>query len=225
MRILIVEDEKSLQSIIAKRLKEAGFVTDCCSNGADGFDYAISAPYDCIVLDLMIPKMDGITLLKKLRENGSKSNVLILTARDSVEDRVRGLDAGADDYLVKPFSFDELLARIRVLMRRQSDVKDNILKLEDLIMDTAEHRVTRGGKAVTLTSKEYAVLEYLLRNKGRVLTRSQIADHVWNYDFDYGSNIVDVYIGYLRGKIDKNFNCKLIQTIRGSGYALRLGDE
>lgn len=225
MRILVIEDETSLQAIIAKRLKEEGYLVDCCSDGAEGFDYAEAIEYDCIVLDIMLPKLGGLSLLRRLRAQGSASSVLLLTAKDSIEDRVKGLDAGADDYLVKPFAFDELLARIRALMRRQSESRDSVISLEDLTLNTAEHSVMRGNKRIILTSKEYALLEYLLRNQGLVLTRTQIADHVWNFNFDYESNIVDVYIRYLRGKIDKGFEPKLIQTIRGFGYALRLCDE
>jgi DNA-binding response OmpR family regulator len=163
--------------------------------------------------------------MKNLRAKGNKSNILILTAKDSIEDRVLGLNAGADDYLVKPFAFDELLARVRVLMRRQGEIKDSILKIEDLQMDVSEHLVTRGNRNIQLTSKEYALLEYLLRNQGRILTRTQIADHVWKNEFEYDSNIVDVYIRYLRGKVDKDFDKKLIHTIRGFGYVMRYEHE
>lgn len=225
MRLLVIEDDKSLNSIITKRLKEDGHTIDSCLDGSSGLDYAQAMEYDCIVLDLMLPKISGIELLKSIRARGNKSRVLILTARDAVEDRVKGLDAGADDYLIKPFAFDELLARIRALARRQGDVKSSILTLADLIMNTNDHSVVRGDKAIVLTSKEYALLEYLLRNRGSILTRSQIIDHVWNFDFDYDSNIVDVYIKYLRGKIDKGFDTKLIHTIRGFGYVMRCGDE
>ena len=221
MRLLVIEDDTSLQTIITKRLRAEGFMVDSCLDGASGFDYADGIEYDCIVLDLMLPKMNGIDLMKKLRSKGNKSNILILTAKDSIEDRVLGLNAGADDYLVKPFAFDELLARIRVLMRRQGEIKDNTLILEDLIMNVSEHLVTRGKKNIILTSKEYALLEYLMRNQGRVLTRTQISDHVWNSEFEYDSNIVDVYIRYLRGKMDKGFDKKLIHTMRGFGYIMR----
>lgn len=221
MRILVVEDDTSLQNIIIRRLTAEGYTVDSCFNGADGFDYADGSEYDCIILDIMLPGMNGIELMKKLRNKGNKSNILILTAKDSIEDRVLGLNVGADDYLVKPFAFDELLARIRALMRRQGEIKDNILILEDLRMNVNEHLVTRGGKSIVLTSKEYALLEYFMRNQGKVLTRTQISDHVWNFEFGYDSNIVDVYIRYLRGKIDKEFNVKLIHTIRGFGYVMR----
>lgn len=221
MKILVIEDDISLQNIITKRLHAEGFEVDSCLDGQEGYDYADGIDYDCIVLDLMLPKLNGIEVMKKLRAKGNKSNILILTAKDSIEDRVRGLNAGADDYLVKPFAFDELLARIRVLMRRQGEIKDNILILEDLKMNVDEHWVTRGEKNILLTSKEYSLLEYLMRNQGRILTRTQISDHVWNNEFEYDSNIVDVYIRYLRGKIDKDFEVKLIRTIRGFGYVMR----
>lgn len=221
MKILVIEDDASLQSIITKRLHTEGYEVDSCLDGQAGYDYADGIDYDCIILDLMLPKLNGIDLMKKLRAKGNKSNILILTAKDSIEDRVLGLNVGADDYLVKPFAFDELLARIRVLMRRQGEIKDNILKLEDLEMNVDEHQVTRDGKSILLTSKEYSLLEYLMRNQGRILTRSQISDHVWNNEFEYDSNIVDVYIRYLRGKIDKGYDIKLIHTIRGFGYVMR----
>ncbi|HWT76462.1 MAG TPA: response regulator transcription factor [Mobilitalea sp.] len=221
MRILLIEDDISLHDIISKRLGREGFTVDSCYDGQSGFDYADGIEYDCIILDLMLPKLNGIELMKRLRVKGNKSNILILTAKDSIEDRVLGLNAGADDYLVKPFAYDELLARIRVLMRRQGESKDNVLILEDLQMNVSEHQVTRGDKNIQLTSKEYALLEYLMRNQGRILTRAQIADHVWNNEFEYDSNIVDVYIRYLRGKIDKGYDMKLIHTIRGFGYVMR----
>ncbi|MDD3228968.1 MAG: response regulator transcription factor [Oscillospiraceae bacterium] len=225
MRILVIEDDTALNRIISKRLKEAGHSIDSCFDGEDGLAYAESIQYDCIVLDLMLPKRDGISVLRELRHKGNASSVLILTAKDSITDRVTGLDAGADDYLVKPFSFDELSARIRALLRRSSDTKETVLKLADLTMNTASHAVMRGGQPIQLTSKEYALLEYLLRNQGHIQTRSQISDHVWNYDFDYDSNVVDVYIRYLRNKIDKEFSPKLIHTIRGFGYVMREDNE
>ena len=221
MRILVIEDDIALQNIITKRLGREGFTVDSCFDGEAGLDYAEGIDYDCIILDLMLPKLNGIELMKRLRAKGNKSNILILTAKDSIEDRVLGLNAGADDYLVKPFAFDELLARIRVLMRRQGEIKDDVLVLEDLQLNVNEHLVTRGGENILVTSKEYALLEYLMRNQGHILTRAQIADHVWNNEFEYDSNIVDVYIRYLRGKIDKGFDIKLIHTIRGFGYVMR----
>lgn len=221
MRLLFIEDDKSLHDIIVKRLKAEGYIVDSCFNGADGLDYAIGIEYDCIILDIMLPKMNGLEVLKRLRTKGNKSYILLLTAKDSVEDRVAGLNAGADDYLVKPFAFEELLARIRTLMRRQGENRDNLLMLEDLSMNVSEHTVIRAGMKIDLTFKEYALLEYLMRNQGQTLTRTQISDHVWENEFDYDSNIVDVYIRYLRNKIDKSHTRKLIQTVRGVGYALR----
>lgn len=208
-----------------KRLKEEGYSVDACLDGKEGSYYAEMSEYDCIILDWMLPEMNGLELLKSMRLKGIRTPVLILTAKDAIEDRVTGLDTGADDYLVKPFYFDELLARIRALLRRPGENKGTTLSIGDLVLDTVTHCITRSGKTLELTSKEYAVLEYLLRNKGRILSRSQIAEHVWGYDFDYGSNIVDVYVRYLRGKIDDSFDKKLIHTIRGSGYMLREKEE
>lgn len=221
IRILIVEDEHSLLKIIKKRLTENGYSVDSCDNGEDGRYYIELTQYDCIILDLMLPKVDGLTLLREMRQRGNTTPVLILTAKAVIEDRVAGLDNGADDYLTKPFSFDELLARIRALLRRQSDSRGNELIFADLTIDVAGHIVKRGNKVIDLTSKEYALLEYLMRNKGRILSRTQIGDHIWNYDFDGASNIVDVYIRYLRSKVDNGFDNKLIHTVRGSGYVLR----
>lgn len=222
MRVLVIEDDAALNGILAKRLAEEGHSVDCCFDGRDGLDYAEAADYDCIVLDWMLPKMDGLTLLRRLRGGGNHANVLLLTAKDSIEDRVAGLDAGADDYLVKPFAFDEFCARVRALLRRNAEGKSPILTLADLTLNTLSREVTRGGRRISLTSTEYALLVYLLRNQSHVLTRSQITDHVWNYDFDYDSNVVDVYIRYLRNKIDRDFACKLIHTVRGAGYVMRV---
>ena len=190
MRLLVIEDDRVLHHLITKRLKEEGHSVDDCYDGESGFDYADSMQYDCIILDLMLPKRDGISILKELRSKGNPSPVLILTARDSIDDRVMGLDAGADDYLVKPFAFDEFSARVRALLRRGSDTKSAVLSLADLTLNTSNRKITRGERNITLTSTEYALLEYLLRNQGHVLTRSQIADHVWNYSFEYDSNKV-----------------------------------
>ena len=225
MRLLLIEDDVSLQNIVSKRLQAEGYVVDSCLDGEEGYTYAANAQYDCIILDIMLPKLNGFELLKKVRAEGNSSNILLLTAKDSVDDRIAGLNAGADDYLVKPFAFEELLARVRSIMRRQSDQKSDVLMFEDLVMNVSEHTVTRDEIKVALSSKEYALLEYLMRNRGRVLTRTQISDHVWNHEFEYDSNIVDVYIRYLRGKIDKGHEKKLIQTVRGVGYALRREDE
>ncbi len=221
MRLLVIEDEKSLLKIIAKRLKEEGYSVDAVTNGRDGENYIYSTDYDCIILDIMIPIVDGLTLLRRIRTKKIPTPVLLLTARDSIEDRVVGLDTGADDYLIKPFSFDELLARVRALLRRQKEKRDIVLSVGDLKLDTVTREVKRGDSSIELTSKEYSILEYFLKNKNRVLTKSQIAEHVWNYDFEYNSNIVEVYIRYLRRKIDEGIENKLIHTIRGGGYVLR----
>lgn len=221
MRILIVEDEPDLLDALKKQLQSSGYSVDACGNGLDAEDYLKMATYDAVVLDIMLPGIDGLTLLKKMRAEGNTTHVLLLTALDSIENKVNGLDAGADDYLVKPFAYDELLARLRVLLRRRSGQTTNILEYGGLVMDLNSRTVTRDGTEITLSSKEFAVLEYLLRNPGRVLSRDKIENHVWNYDFEGGSNVVDVYIRYLRKKIDNGFNKKLLHTIRGAGYVLR----
>ena len=221
MRILVIEDEKSLLSIVKKRLTAEGYSVDVVSDGENGLYYIQMAEYDLIVLDLMLPKIDGITLLKEIRNSKILTPVLILTAKDSVHDKVAGLDAGADDYLVKPFSLEELLARIRALLRRRGESRENILTEDDLIVDILKHSVTRDGVEIEMTSKEYAILEYMMRNKGQILSREQISEHAWNFDFDCDSNIINVYIRYLRGKIDDNFENKLLHTVRGSGYVLK----
>lgn len=221
LRILIIEDEMSLQSIIANRLKLEGYSVDVASDGEEGLQFSQMVDYDLILLDLMLPKMDGITVLKNLRLKKIMTSVLILTAKDSIEDKVIGLDAGADDYLSKPFSLDELSARVRSILRRKNEDKRNIFSEADLEVDTLKRKVTRGGIEIKLTSKEFAILEYLIRNKGLVLSREQIVEHSWNFDFDCDSNIIDVYIRYLRRKVDDNFEIKLIHTIRGSGYVLK----
>lgn len=221
MRILLVEDDHSLHRIITKHLREAGYAVDGCFDGEDGLDYMEAAPYDCIILDWMLPKRDGLSVLQSFRQHGFTAPVLMLTAKDSISDRVSGLDMGADDYLTKPFALDELLARVRALLRRRGEKKQAILSLLDLEMNTISHTVTRNGAQIHLTSKEYALLEYLLRNQNIIQTRSQIADHVWNYDFEYDSNIVDVYIRYLRNKVDKGFQVPLIHTVRGFGYVMK----
>lgn len=221
MRLLLVEDNKSILTATAKGLEKAGYSVDTCENGRDAQSFISASEYDCIILDIMLPGKDGLSILKEMRDCSNPTPVLLLTARDSIEDRVKGLDYGADDYLVKPFSMDELLARIRVLLRRQSPDRKNILVMADLTMDLSNREVSRAGRKIELTSKEFAILEYLLRNKNRVLTRMQIVEHVWNFDFDCSSNIVDVYIRYLRSKIDEGFEKKLISTIRGSGYSIK----
>ncbi len=222
---MIIEDEHDLLKILTKRLKEDGFAVDTATNGTTGQQLAETVSYDSIILDIMLPGKDGFTVLKELRHKKIKSPILILTAKDTVSDRVKGLDLGADDYLVKPFSYDELLARIRALLRRQVGDKDNILSIGDLTMDINTRSVCRGGKYIELTYREYSILEYLLRNKGVVLKKSQVAEHVWNYDFNYNSNIVAVYIKLLRRKIDDNFKNKLIHNVRGVGYIIREKNE
>ena len=222
MRILLGQDDRSLHRVLVKKLKEADYAVDGCFDGEEALDFLEAADYDCVILDWMLPKMDGIQILRQYRADGYTTPVLMLTARDAVSDRVKGLDAGADDYLVKPFSFEELFARIRAMLRRSGETKVPLLQAADLTMDTAGHIVKRAGKEISLTSREYALLEYLMRNQDIVVSRTQIADHVWNFDFDSDSNIVDVYIRYLRNKIDRNFSPPLIHTVRGVGYVLRV---
>lgn len=221
MRILIAEDEKSLNRIIAKQLKASGYSVDCAFNGEEAYDLISMTDYDAAVFDVMMPKIDGFALLKKIRNDGNNLPVLFLTARDSIEDRVEGLDIGADDYLVKPFAFEELLARIRVLIRKNSVSNSNIIFVADLTVDISSRKVTRGGKDILLSAKEYELLQYLAVNNGIVLSREKIEDHIWNYDYEGGTNVVDVYIRYLRKKIDEGYDKKLIHTVRGMGYVLR----
>ncbi len=220
MRILIIEDEQKIINFIKKGLEAEYYTVDFVLDGEDGYFKALNERYDLILLDVMLPKMNGFELTKKIRERGVKTPILMLTARDTVEDKVKGLNAGADDYLPKPFSFDELLARTRALLRRATTEKSNIIKIFDLKIDTASHEVARGNQKINMTSREYALLEYLARNKNMVLSRTRIAQHVWGYDFDTQTNIVDVYIRYLRKKIDEGFDKKLIQTVRGAGYKI-----
>lgn len=221
MRILIVEDEADLRDVLKKRLKKEGYNVDACENGEEAFGYIEMASYDIIILDIMMPKMDGIEVVKRLRRRGDITSVLMLTARDSTGDRVKGLDSGADDYLVKPFAFDELLARLRVLVRRKSDTAQNKIVVGELILDYGTREVTRSGNKVELTAKEFSVLEYLMRNHDLVLTRDQIEQHGWDFEFAGGSNVVDVYIRYLRKKIDAGYEKKMIHTVRGAGYVLK----
>ena len=222
MRLLYVEDEADIRTVIARRLVASGYSVDTCEDGMEALDYLSVTEYDALILDIMLPRLDGLSLLRKLRSQGKTLPVLLLTARDAVEDRVAGLDVGADDYLVKPFAFEELAARVRVLLRRGSvELPSSTLSLEDLTMDLSSHQVTRGEKSIALSAKEYAILEYMLRNRGVVLSRERIEQHVWNYDYEGGSNVVDVYIRYLRKKIDADFDKKLLHTVRGSGYVLR----
>lgn len=223
MRILIIEDEHNLRTVLEKRLKEEGYSVDACDNGEDGKDYMEATDYDAVLLDIMLPKLNGLDLLKQIRKNGNKTSVLLLTAKDSIEDRVKGLDCGADDYLVKPFAFEELSARLRVLTRRTFHNVTTTFTLADLEVDTASRSVKRGGMHIELSSKEFSILEYFIQNKGIVLSRDLIEQHVWNFDYEGGSNVIDVYIRYLRKKIDDPFEMKLIHTVRGVGYVLKEG--
>ncbi len=225
MRILVAEDEKDLNRIIVKKLQNCGYGVDSCLNGTDAYDYLSAAKYDCAVLDIMMPGMSGLEVVEKIRRDGNSVPVLFLTAKDSISDRVTGLDAGADDYLVKPFAFDELLARVRVMTRRSAEVKSttNVYTVADLSVDCNSHTVTRGGREIALSAREFSILEYLIRNKGIVLSREKIENNIWNFDYEAGSNVVDVYIRYLRKKIDDGFEQKLIHTVRGTGYVLREG--
>jgi DNA-binding response OmpR family regulator len=226
MRVLIVEDERKISAYVKRGLEEQGYAVDAAYTGTEALDFADAAPYDLILLDILLPEMDGLAVCRELRRKGNRTPVLMLTARDDIDDRVAGLDAGADDYLVKPFALKELLARLRALNRRGADSpKSPILQLADLTLDTLTRRVKRGNKTIELAAKEYAVLECLLREPDRVLTRTQIAEHVWNYDVFNQSNIVDVYIKNLRRKIDNDFDVKLIQTIRGAGYRLSVESD
>ncbi|MGN1313501.1 MAG: response regulator transcription factor [Lachnospiraceae bacterium] len=221
MRILLAEDEKELNKVIVKTLEKNGYSVDSCLNGEDALFYLTNTEYDAAILDIMMPGMNGIQVLKSIRLAGSTLPVLFLTARDSVSQRVEGLDAGADDYLVKPFAFDELLARIRVLLRKKSGNAQNTYRLADLKVDLAAHNVFRGDTPIKLSAKEFSILEYLILNQGIVLSREKIEEHIWNYDYEGGSNLVDVYIRYLRKKVDEPFEHKLIHTVRGVGYVLK----
>lgn len=224
MRILYAEDETDLNHIVTKALREEQFSVDSCFDGEEAIDCLRTAEYDAIILDVMMPKKDGYDVLKVIRNQKRQVPVLFLTAKDAVEERVRGLDAGANDYLVKPFSLEELLARVRVLTRTKHETQSNVLKAADLSLDTVSHEVRRDGKRIDLTAKEYQLLEYLMYNQGKIVSRAQIEDHIWNFDYEGGTNVVDVYIRYLRQKIDKPFDQKLIRTKRGIGYMLT-GDE
>ena len=222
MRILVAEDERDLNEILCKKLRSEDYCVDGCFDGEEALDYLASVDYDAVILDIMMPKRSGLQVVEQLRRQGNQTPVLFLTARDSIDDRVTGLDAGADDYLVKPFAFDELLARLRVMTRKRGGERSNLFTIDDLTLDIRSKRVERGGAELKLSAKEYALLEYLIRNKGVVLSRIQIEENIWGFDYEGSSNIVDVYIRYLRRKIDKDHPVKLIHTIRGSGYVLKL---
>lgn len=225
MRILIVEDDPDLAGFIQKGLREERYAADCAHEGEEGLLMAGTTPYDLIILDVMLPKLDGFTVCRRLRATGNKTPILLLTARGTVDDRVTGLNIGADDYLTKPFAFAELLARIQALIRRSGTDPSPRLLAADLEVDPVSHRVWRAGREITLTNKEYALLEYLLRNPGRVLTRTAIIEHVWDIHYDGMTNIVDVHIRALRNKVDREFSPPLIQTVRGVGYVLKTTGE
>jgi DNA-binding response OmpR family regulator len=221
--ILLVEDNRQIAEMVGEFLERRGYSVDYAADGVSGLHLAVSNSYDVIVLDLMLPGMDGLDVCRKLRKDGKKSTpVLMLTARDTVPDRVRGLDAGADDYLTKPFALEELLARVRALNRRANErADDETLRVGDLTLDLARREARRGDQVIELTAREFGLLEYLMRNAGRVLTRQQITDHVWGYDSGATSNVVEIYICYLRDKIDRGFSRPLIRTVRGVGYTLK----
>lgn len=223
MRILIAEDDRSIATAVKKSLMAANYAVDHCDNGLDAYDYITSADYDVIIMDIMMPGEDGLSVVRRARQAGVKAPILFLTARDAIADRVEGLDAGGDDYLVKPFALDELMARVRVLSRRSGGAAavTNELKLADLVVDTAAQKVTRAGKPISLTGREYTILEYMLRNQGIVLSRDRIEQNIFNYEYEGASNMVDVYIRYLRKKLDDGFEPKLIHTVRGVGYVMR----
>ena len=223
MKILLVEDEEMLNGITAKYLRAENMTVDTCFNGQQAIDYVNTSSYDVIVMDIMMPVLDGISALAQMRNEGNTTPVLLLTAKDSLQDKVTGLNTGADDYLVKPFSFEELSARLRVMTRTSYGVMSNVICVSDLSMDCNAHTVSRGGVEIHLSAKEYALLEYLMYNQGRVLSREMIEDHIWNFDYEGGTNVVDVYISYLRKKVDDGHDIKLIHTVRGRGFVLKEG--
>jgi len=224
MRLLFAEDERDLNRILTRKLTEEGYSVDSCFDGKTALEFLESADYDGAVLDVMMPGMDGFALMDEMHARGIYVPVLFLTARDAVSDRVKGLDLGASDYLVKPFSMDELLARVRALTRRPYEARKSVLTAGDLTMDLASHKVVRAGREIDLSAKEYTLLSYLMHNKNTVLSREKIEDHIWNFEYEGGTNVVDVYIRYLRKKVDEGHDVKLIQTVRGAGYMIRCED-
>ena len=222
VRILIVEDERDLNKILVERLKQKHYSVDFCFDGQEALDYISVTEYDAIILDVMMPKIDGITVLKTIRNQKKNVPVLLLTARDSIDDRVQGLDAGANDYLVKPFAFEELLARIRVLLRKPEEVPKSCYTVGNLEVHVDTQQVLRDGKEILLSGKEFSLLRYMVQNEGIVLSRERLGQHLWNYDYEGGSNVIDVYIRYLRKKIDDGFEPKLIHTVRGAGYVMKV---
>ena len=225
MRLLVVEDEKKLNELITKKLEKEYYGVDSCFDGEEAVRYVEGTEYDAIILDIMLPKLDGFEVIKRIRAKKNKVPILLLTARDNIDDKVKGLDYGADDYLVKPFIFEELMARIRVLLRRNSGNADNIITIANLKVDLDAKTVFRDDLLIKLSGREYSILEYLIRNKGKILPRERIEDHIWNYEYEGGTNVIDVYIRYLRKKIDDSYTPKLIHTIRGLGYVLRVDNE
>lgn len=221
MRILVVEDQKDLNEIIVRKLTNEHYSVDACYDGDDALDFIRCAEYDAVILDIMLPGTTGIGVLKQMRASGDKTPVLLLTALGTVEDRVAGLDAGADDYLVKPFDFDELLARVRAIIRRGGERASSVMTCGDLTLDSAARRVERSGKEIVLTAKEFDILEYLMQNEGKVLSRDKLSNHIWNYDYDGGSNVIDVYVHHLRKKVDTDFEEKRIITVKGAGYMVK----
>lgn len=220
MHILLVEDEKKIATFIKRGLKEAGYIVDIACDGEEGYYIASTNEFDLIMLDLMLPKMDGVTLCKKLREDKIHTPIIMLTAKDNTTDKINGLDSGADDYLTKPFVFEELLARVRAHLRKKDNQEATRYQVADLTLDVLSHKVERAGKEIELTTKQYTLLAYLMRNAGTIVTRTMISEHVWDIHYDVSTNVIDVYINYLRTKIDKGHKKKLIKTIRGRGYTL-----
>ena len=221
MRILVVEDEKHLNRIISEAVEDEGYSVDSCYNGVEALEYLACADYDVIILDIMMPKMNGLELVRRLRSEGNNTPVLFLTARDAVADRVEGLESGGDYYLTKPFDFQELMAVVRVMTRKYTGNRSNVYTIADLSLDSNTRTVTRAGKNIELTAKEFSLLEYMMRNKGVVLSREMIENNLWNYDYEGGTNVVDVYVGYLRKKMDTGFSQKLIHTVWGTGWVLK----
>lgn len=221
MKILLVEDEIKIASFVERGLKEEHYTVDVAHDGEKGFFLASINVYDLIILDIMLPEKDGLLVCRDLRAKGIDTPILMLTAKDKVGDKITGLDVGADDYITKPFAFEEFLARVRALLRRKSKIKTTLLRFNDLELDQLTHKIKRQGKEIVLTSKEYALLEYFMLNPNQVITRTMISEHVWNEDFDSFTNVIDVYVNYLRNKIDKGFKRQLIHTVRGAGYILK----
>ena len=221
MRITLIEDEKQLANIVKKGLEEEGYSVDVAHDGEEGLYMVENYPSDVVILDIMLPLLDGISILSSMRKKGIKTPVLLLTAKDTITDKIKGLDSGADDYLTKPFEFGELLARIRALIRRKADIKDTVIRIGDLEINTANREIKRGGKTIQLSAKEYAMLQYMAYNKDKIVSRTDLIEHIYDENFDTNSNVLDVYVNFLRNKIDKGFKKKMIHTVRGAGYILK----